>query len=116
MMKKVIYFSLFFCFHIGVSQTDVDYESTMKTIISSYNANDAQKIFDQFSADLQTTFTLDKVKEFVAKNMDSQGKFSEFDLMDQDEGYRYLVQSDSDSVILVITLSPDLKLTKFLME
>ncbi len=116
MMRKIIFFSLFFCLHIGVAQTDVDYESTMKTIVASYNANDSQKIFDQFSTDLQASFTLDKVKEFITKNMDSQGKFSEFDLMDQDEGYRYLVQSDSDSVILVIKLSPDLKLTKFLIE
>ncbi|WP_299241114.1 DUF3887 domain-containing protein [uncultured Aquimarina sp.] len=115
-MKKLIYFGLFFCLHIGVAQSDADYENTMKTIIDSYNANDAQQIFDQFSTDLQATFTVDKVKEFLAKTLEDQGKFSEFDFMDQDGGNRYLVQSENDSVILVIVLSADLKLTKFAVE
>ncbi len=115
-MKKLIYFGLFFCLHIGVAQSDADYENTMKTIIDSYNANDAQQIFDQFSTDLQATFTIDKVKEFLAKTLEDQGKFSEFDFMDQDGGNRYLVQSENDSVILVIVLSADLKLTKFAVE
>ncbi|AXT49986.1 hypothetical protein D1818_03770 [Aquimarina sp. BL5] len=115
-MKKLIYFGLFFCLHICVAQSDADYGNTMKTIIESYNANDAQKIFDQFSTDLQATFTIDKVKEFVTKTLENQGKFSEFDFMDNDGGNRYLVQSESDSIILVITLSADLKLTKFAVE
>jgi len=115
-MKKLIYLSLLFCFHIVAAQSDADYENTMKTIVEAYNANDAQKLFDKFSADLQATFTLDKVKEFCTKNLESQGKFSEYDLMDTDGGHRYLIQTDSDSVILVIDLSADLKLTKFALE
>ncbi|WP_299252045.1 hypothetical protein [uncultured Aquimarina sp.] len=115
-MKKLMYFGLLFCLHICVAQSDVDYENTMKTIIDSYNSNDAQKVFDQFSTDLQATFTIDKVKEFLTKTLEDQGKFSEFDLMDQDGGYRYLVQSENDSIILVLVLSVDLKLTKFAVE
>lgn len=115
-MKKLIYLSLFICFHISTAQSDADYENTMKIIVEAYNANDAQKLYDQFSTDLQATFTLDKVKEFCTKNMEGQGKFSEYDLMETEGGHRYLVQTDSDSVILLIALSADLKLTKFALD
>ncbi|GAA0720010.1 hypothetical protein GCM10009430_19730 [Aquimarina litoralis] len=115
-MKKLFFICLLFCFQITVAQTDADYENTLKNIVASYNASDAQKIFDQFSADLQASYPLDKLKAFLTKTLEDQGKFSEFDFMDKDGGHRYLIQSESDSIILVIELSPDLKLTKFTTE
>ncbi|MBW1295156.1 DUF3887 domain-containing protein [Aquimarina litoralis] len=115
-MKQLLYIVLLFCLHTGIAQTDADYENAMKTIIEAYNANDAQKIFDQFSPDLQASYPVDKLKEFVTKTIEDQGKFSEFDFMDTDGGHRYLVQSDNDSVILVIGLTSDLKLSKFIKE
>lgn len=115
-MKKLIFVCLLFCFQVIVAQTDADYESTLKNIMASYNAKDAQKIFDKFSTDLQESYPLDKLKTFLTKTLEDQGKFSEFDFMDIDGGHRYLVQSENDSIIIVIELSVDLKLTKFTNE
>jgi len=98
------------------AQTDNDYNETVQTIINYYNASETSKIFELFSDDLKTKISITDLEENVKDLKLLQGNFSEFDFMDKYEERRYLVQSDKDSAILSIALSPEKKLTIFLIE
>ncbi len=116
-MKITIYVLLFFFGQIGFSQTDADFENSIKTIIESMKADSADKIFDMFSADLQKELTIDKLKEMMASTLKEFGKPLEHDFMMDDSGLkRYLIQTEKDSFMIDIALSKDLKITQLKLE
>ncbi len=101
----------------GFSQTDSDYEKIIATISNGYNIKDANKIFDIFSAELQSTFTLDKVKNFITDNQNSKGAMGEsVFLLEEDGNRRYLAEFDNASSVLILGLNSDNKIKIFALE
>ncbi len=117
-MKKTTYvILLLFCVHFGFSQTEDDYQKTLTSIAEGYNSKEPQKIFDLFSAELQSTFTLDKVNEFINDNQANKGEMGTSTyLLDEDNCKRYLTEFENSSMVLIICLSADNKITKLLLE
>ncbi|WP_271768023.1 hypothetical protein [Aquimarina algiphila] len=117
-MNKITYTIVLLCFvQFGFSQTDNDYQTIITTISEGYNAKDANKIFSVFSADLQSTFSLDKVKSFIEENHASKGAMSESTLLVEEDGNRrYLTEFENASSVLVLGLSSDNKVKTFALE
>ncbi len=116
-MKKIIYITLLLFAHIAMAQTDADYDSSLKEIAEAYNAKDSSKIFDLFSEDLKTTFTLEKVKVFLDDTHTNKGLMGEQTFLTDEEGEKtYLVEFDSISSIIIISLTTDKKLSKLSIE
>ncbi len=98
-------------------QTEKDYENTIQVITEAYNANDADKLFATFSPNLQSSFTIDKVKSFISENQSTKGSMGSASfLLDDNGSKRYLTEFDNASSILVIQLSADQKVTMLLLE
>lgn len=101
----------------GFSQTDSDYEKVITTISDGYNAKDANMIFSIFSADLQSSFPLNKVESFIKDNHDSKGTMNESVLLVEEDGNRrYLTEFENASSVLVLGLSSDNKIKIFALE
>lgn len=116
-MKNIILLFLLCCTSLSFAQTDEDYGTTVQVIIEGIKNNDAQKVFDLFSDELKGTLSIEKLQEIIAGNIKEYGTPSEFDFMMDDNGLkRYLVQTDIDSFMVDVSLSKDLKITKFQIE
>ncbi|WP_271768027.1 hypothetical protein [Aquimarina algiphila] len=116
-MKKILCLALFLFLQVSFSQTQEDYQKIINEISEGYNAKDANKIFSVFSADLQSTFTLEKVKTFITDNQTKKGSMGGYTfLIDEDKEKRYLIEFEHSSMILILGLSKDNKITKFTLE
>lgn len=116
-MKKISFLCLLFFVQISIAQTETDYTNALTAVSEAYNSNNADALFDMFTDELKVSFPLTSVKEFVTKNHERLGKFDGFDFMEDEEGSkRYLVQTDVDSFILNIGLSPEKKITKLQID
>ncbi|EZH75853.1 hypothetical protein ATO12_03425 [Aquimarina atlantica] len=116
-MKKILSLILFLFLQISFSQTQEDYQQKIIEVTDAYNAKDAGKIFNSFSPQLQSTFTIEKVKQFLSENQSKKGPMgtSSF-LLDEDKAKRYLTEFENTSMILILGLSPDKKITKLILE
>ncbi|MBW1295153.1 hypothetical protein [Aquimarina litoralis] len=115
-MKKIILL-LLVCSCFSFLQTEDSYKMTVTKIADAYNAKDADQIFGLFAADLQSSFTLDKVKTFITDNHAKKGMMgSSAFLMDDEGNKRYLMEFDNSSTILILGLSTDNKITKLELE
>ncbi len=117
-MKKTTYLIvLLFSMQFVLAQSDSDYQNAIAIVSDGYNSNNAQKIFDAFSADLQSSFTLDKVKTFISKNQSTKGTMGESSfLLDDNGSKRYLTEFENASSILVIKLTADNKINQLALE
>ncbi|MFD2564671.1 hypothetical protein [Aquimarina rubra] len=117
-MKKITYLLILsICFSFSFTQTEDSYQMTVTKISDAYNAKDANQLFELFSSDLQSSFTLDKVQSFITDNQTKKGKMGESSFLMDDEGSkRYLVEFENSSTILVLKLSPDNKITQLSLE
>ncbi|WP_299223818.1 hypothetical protein [uncultured Aquimarina sp.] len=115
-MKKITYL-LLLCVCFSFTQTEDSYQMTITKISNAYNAKDANKLFELFSSDLQSSFTLDKVQSFIADNQAKKGTIGESSFLVDDEGTkRYLVEFENASTILILKLSSDNKITQLSLE
>ncbi|PKV51517.1 Protein of unknown function (DUF3887) [Aquimarina sp. MAR_2010_214] len=116
-MKKILSIILFLFLQISFSQTQEDYQEVISEITNAYNTKDADKVFNAFSVELQSTFTLEKVKQFVSENQTKKGPMgaSAF-LLDEEKAKRYLTEFENTSMILILGISPDKKITKLTLE
>ncbi|GAA4111218.1 hypothetical protein GCM10022393_08770 [Aquimarina addita] len=115
-MKKITYLLLLFVC-CSFLQTEDSYQSAITEIADAYNQKDADKIFNLFSSELQSSFTIDKVKDFVKDNQESNGLMGEFSfLMDDETGKRYLLEFENSTMILVLELSTDNKIIRLSLE
>ncbi|WP_438423687.1 hypothetical protein [Aquimarina macrocephali] len=116
-MKKILSLILFLFLQIGFSQTQEDYQKIITEVTDAYNAKDSKKIFDTLSPQLQSTFTIERVKQFISENQSKKGPMgaSSF-LLDEDKAKRYLTEFENTSLILIIGVSPDKKITKLILE
>ncbi|WP_025740567.1 hypothetical protein [Aquimarina pacifica] len=117
-MKKTTYtILLLLSVHFGFSQTEDDYKKVIDQITENYSTKDSEKLFNLFSSDLQATFTIDKVKEFIVTNHLEKGVMGESSfLMDEDNCKRYLTEFENSSMLLIICLSKNLKITKLELQ
>ncbi|GAA4114978.1 hypothetical protein GCM10022393_14880 [Aquimarina addita] len=116
-MKKITILFLLFIAMASFTQTEDSYKTTVVKISESYNAKDAKAIFDLFSAELQSTFTLEKVESFIQDNQMDKGMIGESSFLVEEETTRhYLLEFDNTSTILVIGLSSDNKINKLSLE
>ena len=115
-MRKITYLLLLFmCF--SFTQTEDSYQMTVTKISEAYNAKDADALYGLFSSDLQSSFTLDKTKGFIMKNLSENGTMGESTFLTNDNDNRhYLVEFKNSSVILVLGLSSDNKITHLSLE
>ncbi|WP_108805450.1 hypothetical protein [Aquimarina sp. Aq107] len=115
-MKKITYL-LLLCICFSFTQTEDSYQMTITKISDAYNAKNADSLFGLFSPDLQSSFTLDKVKSFITNNQSKKGSMGESSfLMDDDGNKRYLTEFENSSTILVLGLSSDNKITHLSLE
>ncbi|WP_299440914.1 hypothetical protein [uncultured Aquimarina sp.] len=115
-MKKITYL-LLLCICFSFTQTEDSYQMVITKISDSYNAKDADKLFELFSPELQSSFTLDKVKSFITNNQSKKGAMGESSFLMDDEGNkRYLVEFENSSTILILRLSSDNKITQLSLE
>ncbi|MDC8006259.1 hypothetical protein POV27_19555 [Aureisphaera galaxeae] len=113
-MKKLTYIFLFLCMSISYAQTDADYEKIVAEVTAGYNNKDAAAIHQLFSSDLQASYSIDKLKEFVETTQLAKGALNESSLLMTDEsGAQFLAHFEKADALLVLILSPDGKLTKF---
>jgi len=117
-MKKIVYVLMLCLAQVAMAQTDTDYENVLSKIATEYNAKSADNLFALFSDDLKTTFTLDQVKAFITENHEKKGEMGDASFLLDGEGDKsYLVEfTNSTSIIIMAILSPDNKLTKFVLE
>jgi len=115
-MKKITYLFLI-CICFSFTQAEDSYKTTITKIADAYNAKDADQIFGLFSPELQSSFTLKKVQAFITANHEKKGMMgtSSF-LMDDDGNKRYLTEFDNASIILILALSTDNKITQLKLE
>jgi len=106
-MKKItLLLLLSICF--SFTQTEDSYKMTINKIADAYNAKDAKIIYNLFTPELQTTFTMDKVESFIADNQAAKGIMGEHSFLLEEEGAkRYLVEFENASTILVLKLSSE---------
>ncbi len=108
---------LFFVLQFGFSQTDSDYQNALITISKAFNSKDSNTLFASFSSELQSTFVLEKVNDFLNENYEAKGTMGEFTLLvEDDDGRRYLTEFENASSVIFIVLSQDKKITKFAIE
>lgn len=115
-MKKITLL-LLVCICSSFIQTEDSYKMTVTKITDAYNAKDADQIFGLFSSELQSSFTLDKVKSFITDNHSKKGKMGSSSFLMDDEGNKhYLMEFDNSSTILILGLSTDNKITELALE
>ncbi|CAM1355183.1 MULTISPECIES: hypothetical protein [Tenacibaculum] len=116
-IKKTTLLLFFFLSQISYSQTENDYTEVITNLRKSYNLKDSKKIFESFSSDLKTTFTLDKVKHFIEDYHKSAGIMgSSSFLIDDNDAKRFLTEFDHNSLLLIIGISPNKKITKLILD
>ena len=115
MRKITLLLLLTICF--SFTQTEDSYKMTVTKITDAYNAKDAKMMFNLFSADLQSTFTVDKVQSFINDNQSKKGAMGEVAfLVDDENSKRYLVEFENSSTILILGLSSENKITQLSLE
>ncbi|MEL6812639.1 MAG: hypothetical protein AAFP76_15020 [Bacteroidota bacterium] len=113
-MKHFTFVLLFLCASISYAQTDSDYEKVMSEVATAYNNKDASAIHQLFSQDLQTSYSVNKLKEFVEATHLAKGTLGESSLlMTDEEGAQFLSQFEKADSLFIFLLSSDGKLTKF---
>lgn len=116
-MKQITCLLFLFYALIGFGQSEIDYTKTIDQISASYNSNNAKEIFDLFSTDLQAEMNMAAVEGLIANNLDKKGKMGSHTYLFEDEsGKRYLIELEQGSMVLVLMLNADKKLTVLGLE
>lgn len=116
-MKKITFLILVVLVSSSFTQNSNDFDSILKAISKEYNTKNTQALFDLFTQELQIKFPLDKLKTFISDSHLQNGKMGESSfLMDEDGDKRFLIEFDNSTLIMVLGLTPEHKISKFAFE
>jgi len=117
-MKKIICVIVLLCsFHFSFAQTEDDYTKFVETIINYINTKDAKSIHGLFSSELQSNLAITTLEKNIENYHSELGSIhsSEF-MIEGERGFCYLLEFDNASMVLIIKLTPEKKLTEFTFE
>ncbi|EZH72089.1 hypothetical protein ATO12_24435 [Aquimarina atlantica] len=105
---------LFTCFTIqyGVAQDASTYESTTKTFLENFNAQDVNAIFEMYTLEMQESMTKEGVSNFINGCYGQFGNMKNITFVETAEGvYSYKVTFDKATLGMDLQLNADGKIS-----
>ncbi len=105
------------CSFLSFSQTKTDYESKVTEVIKFLNEKNPEKVYDLFSDDFKSNRKQDEFSDVMKALVNENGSISTAELiLEETEAFQYLVEFENSSKLLLLKLSPELKISKFSIE
>lgn len=117
-MKRILcVLALFFAVQTTFSQSDDDYENVLENITTLFNTNKAEEIYNLFSKEHQATINISDFKKEIEQYAKELGSISSHEFwMEGERGNGYLLEFDKASMVLILKLSPEKKITDFIIQ
>ncbi|WP_109097578.1 DUF3887 domain-containing protein [Aquimarina sp. AU58] len=111
-MKYLILFFTCFTIQYGLAQDANTYESTTKTFLENYNAQDVIAIFEMYTSEMQESMTKEGVSNFINGCYGQFGSIKKITFVETAEGvYSYKVIFDKATLAMDLQLSADGKIS-----
>ncbi len=102
---------------ICISQTDDDYDQELKKISTSFNNKDFKSIYTSFDASYQSTNPEADFIKMMGDYFSELGQIASSEFwMEGEAGNCYLLEFDNASMVLILKLSADKKITQFTID
>ncbi|WP_299677707.1 DUF3887 domain-containing protein [uncultured Tenacibaculum sp.] len=117
-MKKMICIILLLCFsQVSFSQADADYEKLVEKVTNLINTKDVKSIYNLFSETLKKENSLENFEKSILAYQEELGKITSTEFwMEGELGNCYLLEFEQASMVLIVKLLPDNKISVFNIE
>ncbi|MFY7671933.1 DUF3887 domain-containing protein [Tenacibaculum sp. MEBiC06402] len=117
-MKKIILsIALLFFVHFCYSQTKEDYSSVLNTLKDAFNAKNVDQVYNLFSSDLKSSLSKEKLSQLFKDTHADKGAMGDSELiLEEDSSNRYLTDFENASMLIVLKLTSEGKLSVFSIE
>jgi hypothetical protein len=117
MRKIILSIALLFFVQFSFSQTKENYDNVLGSIVKAFNAKSTDQIFDLFTADLQAVLTKQKLSKIIEDTHSEKGVMGNSELiLEEESGNSYLTEFENASMLVVLKLSPEGKISNFSIQ
>ncbi|WP_299621729.1 hypothetical protein [uncultured Tenacibaculum sp.] len=116
-MKNIICIIFLCVIHVSFSQTDTDYEKQVENITKFINAKDVKSIYDSFTDDFKKETAFDGFEKTILDYHEELGNIGATEFwMEGEQGNCYLLEFEKASMVLILKLTPELKISGFTID
>jgi len=96
------------------SQSEEDYENTLKLIQKSFNENNSSLIHEKFESNLKATLEKVNLEKMIDSLHKEKGSMNSYEfIMEEENEKNYLVDFEYASMLIVLHLTPDGEISTF---
>lgn len=106
-MKRLILILLLIMASTSVFAQNENYKTVMNKLISNFNADQYEKIFNDFSAEMQQALPLEKTKQFFSGLKNKAGKIESTVFLNEQQGDYALYKTKSEKMEFTVKISID---------
>ena len=106
-MKRIILTLLLIMVSTSLFAQNENYKIVMDKLINNYNADQYDKIFNDFSAEMQQALPLEKTKQFFSGLKAKAGKIESTALLNEQQGDYALYKTKSEKMEFTVKISLD---------